>query len=134
MRDVPVLAQPLRPGDVIGPQDIEWAEARASRIGAGVVTDPAGLVGFEARRFLRAGEPVRVSDLRPPLLVHKGGLVTLSYATPTMRLTLVGRALADGAKGDVVRVLNIQSSRVIEAAIDGTDSASVRGPAPLAAN
>jgi len=98
------------------------------------MTDPARLIGAEARRSLRAGEPLRSADLRPALLVRKGGLVTLAYATDTMRLTLTGRALGEGGQGDVVRVLNIQSGRVVEATIDGKDSAIVRGPDRLAVN
>jgi len=49
-----------------------------------------------------------------PKLVARGKLVTLLIETPFMNLSAQGKALQDGSAGDVVRVLNLQSDRVIE--------------------
>lgn len=134
LMEVPMLAHNLDRGDIVAAEDLVWTEIPATRVGPGIATDLARLIGTEARRGLRAGEPLRSADLRTPLMVRKGGLVTLSYSTDTMRLTLSGRALSEGVLGDVVRVLNLQSSRVVEAVIDGKDSAVVRAPDRLATN
>ena len=63
------------------------------------ITDVAGM---EARRALKAGELIRTSDLKRPTMVAKGSTVTMLFEAPGMRLSAVGRALAEGAEGDTI--------------------------------
>jgi len=87
------------------------------------------VVGQSARRPLRAGEVLRDNDLRAPLLVNRNGLVTIVLRAGGMSLSAQGRALDDGARGDTVRVLNVQSKRTIEAQVIGPDAVAVVGGA-----
>lgn len=116
---VPVLNRPMTRGDVITERDIEWIEARAEAVRRDIVTDVRQLVGQEPRLQLRSGAPVRVGDLQRPVLVPRNSTVTMTIKTPYMKLTAQGRAVEEGGKGDVIRVTNLSSKRVVEAVVEG---------------
>ena len=113
MTEVAVLRRRMVPGDVITRGDIEWLRLGAKRLAGNVVVDPASLIGKSPRRPIRPGKPVRAADLREPVLVPKNSLVVLRLETERMMLTAQGRALQDGASGQVIRVMNTKSSTII---------------------
>jgi flagella basal body P-ring formation protein FlgA len=115
--EVPVATRPLGRSDMLSETDVEWMRIRADRLPAGVVTDPSQIVGMAAKRALRAGEPLRLRDLERPSLVDKGQTVTMVLKTPFMTLTAQGRALDDGAKGDSVRIQNMQTRKTVLATV-----------------
>ena len=65
------------------------------------------------RRPIRPDRPVRAADLREPVLVRKNSLVVLRLETERMVLTSQGRALQDGAGGQIIRVMNTKSNTII---------------------
>ena len=77
------------------------------------------LEGLEARRVLHAGEGLRVSDVRHPVLVNKGATVTMTFAAPGIELTAVGRAMSEGGLGETVVVQNPVSFRQVSAVVTG---------------
>ncbi len=117
MIDLPVAARRLVPGEVIRLADIDWVSIRADRVASNVVVDPAQLVGKSPRRPIRAGEPVRTADLQTAVTIKKGSIVTMQLQSPQMTLTVQVRTLADGIEGDVVRVMNTKSNRIIAAVV-----------------
>jgi len=123
MTEVPVLTRNLRPGEVIRARDIEWMSVQANRLSRTTVVDHATLIGMSPRRPIRAQDMVRSTDLQSPVTVSKNSLVTVRLQTERMQLTVQGRALEDGAQGDVVRVMNTKSNTVVNAVV--VDSGSV---------
>jgi flagella basal body P-ring formation protein FlgA len=123
---VPVLRRAMGPGDVIRKDDVEIIRLREDRIGRDVVTDAVKLVGMTPRQRLRAGDPVRENDTRPPVLVTRNSTVTIVLQTGYLTLTAQGRAVEDGAKGDTIRVTNLQSKKTIEATVAGPDFVTVQ--------
>ena len=115
--EVPVLRQRMLPGEVIRERDIAWQDARSDRISRNVVLDLVNLVGKSPRRPIRAQKPVLGSDLRQPVLISRNSLVTIRLQTARMVLTARGRAMEPGAKGDVIRVVNIKSNQIISASV-----------------
>jgi flagella basal body P-ring formation protein FlgA len=111
---VPVLAHRLEAGTIIAASDIDWLDVPEDHINPSVVADTDQLIGRALRRDTEGGEMFHGHDVMPPRLVARGKLVTLKIETPFMMLTAEGKALQDGSAGDVVRVLNLQSDRVIE--------------------
>lgn len=122
---IPVLNRTLGRGDVITERDIEWIETRSEAVRRDIVTDIRQIVGQEPRQQVRQGAPVRLSDVQRPVLVARGSTVTMTVKTPFMKLTTQGRAVEEGGKGDVIRVTNLQSKRVVEAVVDGPGTAVV---------
>ena len=125
MVEVPVLRDMVRRGDLIGEDVVEYALIPANRLTSGVAFDIADMVGQAARRTLHPGRPVRAADLMPPIVVAKNRPVTMVYEVGALRLTARGRALADGGAGSVIKVLNIDSKRSVDALIIDSDTVAV---------
>ncbi len=123
MIEVPALRRRMVPGEVIHERDIEWLGLRADRIARNAVRDVANLVGKSPRRPIRAGAAVLGNQLREPILVPKNSLVTIRLQTARMILTVQGRAMEPGAMGNVIRVMNTNTSKIISASV--TDSGAV---------
>jgi flagella basal body P-ring formation protein FlgA len=124
MTEVPVLRRRVEPGEVIRADDVEWSSVRTDRIGRDVIVDSENLIGMSPRRPVRPGETVLASELRAPVVVAKNSLVTIRLDTDRMSLSAQGRALEPGSAGDVIRVMNTKSNKIINAAV--VDSGTVR--------
>lgn len=124
-RNVPVLARRLSGGTMVGASDIDWMLVPEERINVGVVTDSSQIVGRELRRDIAEGEVLHTHDVIPPRLITRGSLVTIKIETPYMVLSAQGKALQDGTHGDVVKIMNLQSNRMIEGTVDGPGSVRV---------
>jgi len=127
---VAVPARDIARGEVIAAGDLDLVDVPAARTRASILTRIADIAGFEARRSLRAGELVRASDVKKPVLVAKGSMVTMIYEAPGLRLVATGRAMSAGGAGDTVTVLNPVSYRQFEATVL---AAGTVAPAGLAA-
>lgn len=122
---VPVLNRGMSRGDVISHDDIGWQDVRADGVRGDTAIDPRQLIGLEPRRSVRQNAPVRLSEVQRPVLVTRNSIVTMQLITPYMSLTTQGRVSEDGGKGDMVRVTNLQTKRVVEATVDGPGRVTV---------
>jgi flagella basal body P-ring formation protein FlgA len=129
--DVPVLSRRIATGDTVGRDDIEWQTARAETIARNVILEPEKIVGMEAKHPLPDGQPLRVGDIRAPLIVTKGSLVTMVVQSPTMTLTSKGKAMEDGARGDAVKIQNTQSKIIVEGEVISPGTVRVAGLQPV---
>ncbi|MDL2317248.1 flagellar basal body P-ring formation chaperone FlgA [Desulfovibrio sp. OttesenSCG-928-A18] len=83
------------------------------------------LAGLRGRPWDGLGGPWRVirpiavdqviyqQDLAHVPTVRKGGIVTLLYMGPTIRLTVQAQAMSDGAAGETIMVRNLQSKKEV---------------------
>lgn len=126
--EVPVLAERARRGEVIRSRDLTTVKMRRNAISRDAILDRAEIVGLTPKRYLREGVPLRPSDLRPPVLVRKGSLVTLTLRTDRMLITARARAIDSGARGEVVRVVNQRSKSTVEGVVAGPGLVSVSTP------
>ncbi|MEX1155023.1 flagellar basal body P-ring formation chaperone FlgA [Parvibaculum sp.] len=126
--DVPVLTRDVMPGDVVRRNDIDWIRLPSTRVSQNIVTSLAQLVGMSPRNPTRAGEPLRISDMHPPLVVEKGAQIDMSFVSGSLTLTARGRALDSGAVGDVVNVLNSRSNRTVQGIIEGPNMVRIDAP------
>jgi flagella basal body P-ring formation protein FlgA len=106
-------------GTTISDSDLSYQNVDASSVQAGVVSSMNDLDGMETRRVLRAGEPIRPDDVRKPILVTKGSMVTINFIAPGITLTAVGKAMGEGGMGETVTVLNPISYRQISCTVTG---------------
>lgn len=124
--EIPVLSSRVLRGDIIKSADVKWVRMRADRVQADTLMHMDDLIGMTPRRGVRAGAPIRVTDVQRPQLVKRNDLVTIVHHVPNMILTAQGKALQNGADGDVIQIKNAQSTQVIEAEIIGPGRVAVR--------
>jgi flagella basal body P-ring formation protein FlgA len=126
---VPALIRDLAAGETITDADLTTIEVPAGRAAATLVNSAADLAGRAARRPLRANTPLFAHDVRKPVVIKKGELVTVVYAVDGIELSAQGQAQSDAGKGDTVQVLNTRSRRTIEARVVAPGMAVVTAPA-----
>ncbi|MBL4748744.1 MAG: flagellar basal body P-ring formation protein FlgA [Magnetovibrio sp.] len=124
MIEVPVLANRVMRGATITPSDIKWLTLPEARLSRTVITDMDMLVGMATKRAIQPGKAISANDVRRPLLVNRGEIVTMLLTTPYMQLSSKGKALQSGSVGDTIRISNLRSNTVIDAVVTG--SAQVR--------
>jgi flagella basal body P-ring formation protein FlgA len=123
--EVPVLKRRLQTGEVIAQADIDWVEIDSRELRADSVTQAEQLIGMTPRRALLADQPISLRAVQAPVLVEKGALVTMRLLKPNLQLTAQGRALSNGGKGDLIRIQNLTSNRIIEAVVEANDTVVV---------
>ena len=116
---VPVTIRRLAAGTPVTASDVRIVRLAPDRVPADAVRDPAELGGQVLRRALPPGAPVSLSELGGRLMVVKGQPVVMAIEVPGLAVTAQGRALENGARGDIVQVLNAASRAVIEATVIG---------------
>ena len=131
---VPVLRRAISPGELIRKDDIETIHRREDQVARDAITDPARLIGTTPRSRLRAGEPVRENETRAPVVVSRNAQVLIRLTHGPMTLTAQGKAEEDGSRGDVIRVRNMQSNKMIEATVTGPDTVAINLGPRLAVN
>ena len=114
---VPVLTRNVEYGRMIKASDIDIISIREKDFSKDMVTDAQKLVGMTARRVIVASRPIKNSDLVAPQIIKRGQLLTLSLKKGFMDITTQVKALENGAKGDVIRVVNTSSHRTLQAII-----------------
>jgi len=124
-----VLTRNVERAEVLKASDVIIERRPKAEIGGDVATR-SGAVGMQMRRPLRAGQPLRVTDLVKPDLVQRDSNVTLIYQTAGIYLTIRGKALDNGAEGDMISVLNLQSNRTIAGVVIGHNQVRVSAVTP----
>lgn len=122
---IPVLSENIEFGRIIKLSDINVIAIRERDFSKDMVADPEKLVGMTARRVVLAGRPVKNSDLIAPQIIERGQYLTLSLKNNMMNLTTQVKALENGAKGDIIRVLNTSSNQTLQAIVLSNSEAQV---------
>ena len=125
LMEIPTLNKNLKRNDVITKDDIEWIKVRSRKLRNGVLRDEEEIVGMAAKRRIPSNTPLTSNYLQRPKLVQKGDLVTVSLTSRGLQLTTRGRAQDSGSKGDIIRIRNHKSKKIIEAKVIGEDMVSV---------
>ncbi|PPR65092.1 MAG: hypothetical protein CFH10_00005 [Alphaproteobacteria bacterium MarineAlpha4_Bin2] len=123
---IPVLVRRMRNYEVIERSDVRLINVRADRIDLNSLHNLEDLVGMSPLRTLTADRAIKRDDIRAPVLVNKGAMITMVFRTDRMVLTAQGRALQDGSKGDVIRILNAKTHKTIDGTVLNSSTATVK--------
>ncbi|MFN8701832.1 MAG: flagellar basal body P-ring formation chaperone FlgA [Rhodospirillales bacterium] len=130
---LPVLRRAIGAGETIRSADVEMVQVREDATRRDVIASADKLIGQVARQRLREREPVRETDVRAATLVARNANVTVLLQMGSLSLSVQGRAVEEGARGDTIRVLNTTSNRQIEGVVVGSDTVAVPMSPRLAA-
>ena len=122
-----VLTRGVERNEVLKSSDVVVERRPKAEVG-GDVAGRDRAVGMQARKQLRAGQPLKLADLAKPDLVQRDQSVTLIYESVGLYLTMRGKALEGGTEGDVVNVTNLQSKRAISGVVTGRGQVTISGP------
>lgn len=123
-RQVVVAATNLLPGQLLQRESLKLERMEADKINKAHYQELQGLEGQELMRAVRAGEPIRISDLRPANLVKRGELVLMTVGTPaTFQISVKAEAMQDGRAGEQIKLRNTESGRTLSAVVTGKGTA-----------
>lgn len=125
---VPGLNRQIAPGETIRESDISWVRLPRRRLGKNIVQSKQALVGMTPRRPLAVNQPLRLGDLQRPVLVKKGSQVWVVYRAGNLTINSSARALENGARGEVIRILNTRSNQTLEGVVTGPDRVELSAP------
>ncbi|MET1026776.1 MAG: flagellar basal body P-ring formation chaperone FlgA [Dongiaceae bacterium] len=132
--DVPVLKHLVSAGDTIQADDVEWISSRLDQLMPSTVTDSQQMIGRVAKRPLRPGQMLRLSDLSNEAAVQKNSLITIMVQSNQMSLTMRGKAIEDGAIGQSIRVMNTTSHKQLVGVVKDAATVVIPMPAAIAMN
>lgn len=112
MLPVPVVT--IYAGDTIKESMLRMQAYPASYRGRSAIVDaPMAMVGRTARRMLLPGEPVPVNGVDDPRLVTRNAPTQMIFEENGLIITAVGSPLQNGGLGEVIRVRNTDTNRIV---------------------
>lgn len=105
-------ARTLPAGTVLTAADLRAADS--DRPG---ISDPSQVIGLQTRITIYEGRPLQASLLQAPKLIARNQIVQVTFQRGPLRIVTEARTLSDGAAGDLVRVMNLESRSTISATV-----------------
>lgn len=122
---VPALNKIIAPGQEITGRDIIWVAVPSLHIGRNIIRSKDQVVGLTPRRRLEDKTPLRLSDLKRPIIVTRGKMVSILFRSGKISLTALGKARENGGRGDLIQVINSKSRKIIDAMVIGPGQVQV---------
>ncbi len=107
-----VAAKEIRKGTIITDGDIISKRVRVRNSAQRLVT-PAEALGAVAKRDIRSGTPIKRYMIEPDYAVKRKRSVKIIYQRGAIHIELLGIALENGNVGDIIRVKNLSSNKVL---------------------
>lgn len=124
--DVAISANPLTRGQIIDSQDIQYRKKNISLLKQGYYRKGDVLSGLEARRNLASGQVLTPASLQPRKLVSSGQRVTIMLNIDGLKIKTSGQALSSASMGQIVKVRNTRSNKIVEAVVTGEGQVKVQ--------
>lgn len=109
-----VTTRSLARGARIQAADLELEVRESDNLTASAVSDPARAIGMVLTRPLAGGAVIGRNVLKAPTLVHRGQQVIVIAEIAGLVVRSTGKALGNGASGELVRVRNSLSKQIIQ--------------------
>ncbi|MEW5992787.1 MAG: flagellar basal body P-ring formation chaperone FlgA [Candidatus Zixiibacteriota bacterium] len=126
IRPVLVARRPLPRGTALTSADVDVIEQDVARLSLGYLIDLKDIDGMILRRSVTAGAVLHPALVQPPVSIRRGERVTILGQVAGIEVRMEGQAMADGAKGALIRVRNLSSGRDIEGVVVGPGLVQVR--------
>ena len=107
-----MAARTLAAGATLGPEDIRVDEVELTREPVGIANDPQQIEGKVLGRAVLPGTPLRPEWFRAKTVIISGDTVKVLYIGTGFSVAAEGKALANAADGQSVRV-QVESGKVL---------------------
>lgn len=123
--NVVILTQPLQRGEIATAQHFSLVRKDASHLHDNYLTTIDSVLNKQAVKNLSAGAVVMTKDFSEPKLVKRGDSVLITAERSGIAIKMNGIAQSDGSRGQIIRVKNQNSERIINATIIDVGQVSV---------
>ena len=122
-KEVLIPKRRLERGQEICANDFDLKRREVTRFKKGVIEDFSEINEMVPKKMIRSSQVMTMNMFERPQLVNRGDIVKIVLESDALVIKTKGIALNSAKKGEVVRVENIDSKRVITAIVDGKGSA-----------
>jgi flagella basal body P-ring formation protein FlgA len=122
---VVVTRKPLGRHKPITEDDIELQTMDLSDLPAGIVGDPATVLGKRTRRAIGAQIPLRADLIELPPLVKRGDLVVIVAESNGLKISTLGQVKKRGRLGERIPVINMDSKKILYARVIDSNTVKV---------
>jgi len=111
---IPVAKMGLERGKELTEEDITESLVEYTKIPKGAIKEKSKVIGRTLKTSMSANAIFVESKL---ITIKKGQNVILKVTHPTFDIKMEGKALEDGFEGKLIRVLNMQSNKIIKGVV-----------------
>jgi flagella basal body P-ring formation protein FlgA len=104
-------------GTTLDKSDIKTEERDVSVLSRGYISNPVQAIGKVLKQPVKNSGVITPDLLDKPLLVKNGEQVIILAKNNGIEVRMKGKALTNGSVGDLVRIRNINSRRIVEARV-----------------
>ncbi len=117
MKDVVVTKRPLGRFKEINENDIYRKSMNLAELPSNVISTCEEVLGKRTRRAIDSNVALRTDLVEFPPLVRRGDVVMIIAESENMKITTLGIIKETGRKGDMIKVENLDSSKIIYARV-----------------
>lgn len=114
---VVVAAHLLNAKQVIGAEDIRLEKMDITKVGHYYFTDKDKVIGMVLKRVVNTGAMINAVMIEKPVIVERMDMVRIVLENGGIKVEIEGQAMQDGREGDVIRVKNVRSNKVVSARV-----------------
>jgi flagella basal body P-ring formation protein FlgA len=108
---------PLARGTHLSSSDLRLEIMDVSRLHSGYFREISDLSGHVARRSIKSGQVMSPALVDPARMINRGERVVITAESPGLSIRSTGEAMQDGAYGELIRVKNTSSDKIVEGRI-----------------
>ncbi|WP_343550778.1 flagellar basal body P-ring formation chaperone FlgA [Pantoea sp.] len=113
-----VAKNALDRGRQLAASDVELKKRNIVGLRDGFITHPDDAIGFTLKKRVRELQAIAPAHLDQPVLIERGQQILMIAEQDGVQAKMMGEALKKGRKGDIIKVRNLQSQRVVSARVD----------------
>lgn len=122
-RPAVVATRNMLRGEAVSAAALEVVEVDRRKLPPDYVAGLQGLEGAEVMAPVRAGEPLRASQVRPSLMVRRGQPVLFTVSRAGLEISIQVEALEDARLGESVKLRNPESGKSLGGTVTGRGTA-----------
>ena len=124
-KHVLVASHQLQKGTVLTESDIKLKKIDMAKLHYGFFEELKQGTGKKLKRRILAGAVLTPAMLKNPQLIRRGQQITIMAQSGRMMVRMEGKALASGAVGERIKVMNIKSRKKLEGIITSSGEVKV---------
>ncbi len=124
-KEVVLTARNIQRDQLLTEQDVKFVRTDVSQLSDGYYASMDELIGYVATKPISSNAIIMHHMVKQPVLIHRGETVKLVVKAPGLTIEGTGVAQSDGTKGQLIRIKNTRSNRMVEATVQEAGVAAV---------
>ena len=120
LRSIPILKNSVAAGQIIYEKDIKIKDFDLrflNSLSGDFFKNSEQIVGMQAKTTIKSDNFIYFHDIKNPVIIKAHDIIDLLLSGSGFTITVKGRAIQSGAMGDLIKVQNIKSKKVVSGVI-----------------